>query len=159
MRRPRNASVIPGRRIVPPVGNGLSGICTDMWRHIIWIWASCGGARCPGAPCVRARARTVCITSGGGGGVVKTHDVSWDIKSASLEKFFLPWTVQRQNWTDTLKPCHSGVSTDINILLAHHYRVFKRGLPHLAFWKDYFACLRVFVSQATALAQCAMSYI
>ena len=41
--------------------------------------------------------------------------------------------------------------------LAHHYRVFKRGLPHLAFRKDYLACLRVFVSQATALAQCDMA--
>ena len=46
MRRPRNDSVIPGRGIVPPVGYGLSVICTDMWRHIIWIWASRGGARC-----------------------------------------------------------------------------------------------------------------
>ena len=40
---------------------------------------------------------------------------------------------------------------------AHHYRVFKRGLPHLAFRKDYLACLRVFVSQATALVQCDMA--
>ena len=29
MRRPRNDSVIPGRGIVNPVGNGLSAICTD----------------------------------------------------------------------------------------------------------------------------------
>ena len=65
MRRPRNASVIPSRGIVPPVGNGLSVICTDMWRHIIWIWPSCGGAWCPGALCGRARRRTAWITSGG----------------------------------------------------------------------------------------------
>ena len=89
----------------------------------------------------------------------RAHDVPWDIKSASLEKFFSPWTVQRQIWMDALKPYHSWVSTDvllfsdINLLLAHHYRVFKRGLPHLAFRKDYLTCLRVFVSQATALAQ------
>ena len=57
--------LIPGRGIVPPVGNGLSVICTDMWRHIIWIWDSCGGARCPGAPCGRACRRTAWITSGG----------------------------------------------------------------------------------------------
>ena len=56
-----------------------------------------------------------------------------------------------------------GVSTevllfsDINLSLTHHYRVFKRGLPHLAFRRDYLACLRVFVSQATALAQCDMA--
>ena len=76
-----------------------------------------------------------------------------DIKSASLEKFFPPWTVQRQTWMDALKHCHSGVSTDvslfsdINLSLVHHYRVFKRGLPHLAFRKD-LTCLRVFVSRA-----------
>ena len=89
------------------------------------------------------------------------HDVPWDIKSASLEKFFPPWTVERQIWTDSLKPCHSGVSTDIllfsdiNLSLAHHCRVFKRGLPHISFRKHYLACLRVFVS--TALAQCDMA--
>ena len=32
-----------------------------------------------------------------------------------------------------------------------------RGLPHLAFRKNYLTCLRVFVSQATALAQCDMT--
>ena len=90
------------------------------------------------------------------------HDVPWDIKSASLKKCLLPWTVQRQTWTDSLKPCHSVVSadvllfSDIGLSLAHHYRVYKRGLPHLAFRKDYLTCLRVFVSQSTALAQCDM---
>ena len=61
------------------------------------------------------------------------HDVPWDIKSSSLEKFFPPWTVQRQTWMDALKPCHSGVSTDvllfseINLSLAHHYIITFRG--------------------------------
>ena len=90
------------------------------------------------------------------------HDVPLDIKSASLEKFFPPWTV-RQICVDSLKPCHSGVSTDvllfsdINLSLVHHYRVFKRGLPHCVFRRDYLTSLRVFVSQATALAQCDMA--
>ena len=59
----------------------------------------------------------------------------------------------------SLKPCHSGVSTDvllfseINESLVHHYRVHKRGLPHLAFRKDDLTCLRVFESQAAALSQ------
>ena len=87
------------------------------------------------------------------------NDVPWDIKSGS----FRPWMVKRQIWTDALKPCHSVVSTDvllfsdIHLSLAHHYRVFKRGLPHIAFRKDYLARLRAFVSQATALAQCDMA--
>ena len=82
------------------------------------------------------------------------HDVPWDIKSASLEKFVPPWTVWRQVWSDSLKANHSGISTDvllfsdINVSLAHHYRVHKRGLPHIAFRKDYLSCLRVFVSPA-----------
>ena len=84
------------------------------------------------------------------------HDVLWEVKSTSLEKLVPPWTVQRQVWTDSLKACHSGVSTDvllfseINKSLVHHYRVHKRGLLHLAFWRDYLSCLRVFVSEAAA---------
>ena len=65
VRRPRNDSDISGWGIVRTVGSGSSAICTDMWLHIIWIWASCSSARCPGAPCERARHRTVWTTSGG----------------------------------------------------------------------------------------------
>ena len=74
--------------------------------------------------------------------------------------FFPPWTVRRQICVDALKPCHLGVSTDvllfseIQLSLVHHYRMFRRGLPHYAFRKDYLTRLRVFVSQASALAQC-----
>ena len=74
--------------------------------------------------------------------------------------FFLPWTVRHQIWADALKPCHSGVSTDVllfsNLSLVHHYRVFQKGLPHFAFRKDYLTRLRVFVSQLSAMAQCAL---
>ena len=72
-----------------------------------------------------------------------SHDVPWDIQLASLEKFCPPWTILRQTWTYALNYCHSGVSSDvflfseINLSLAHHYRVNKLGLPHLAFRKDY----------------------
>ena len=86
MWRPRNVSVIPGRGIGPPVGNGISVICTDMWRHIIWIWDSYGGARCPGAPCGTARRRTAWITSGGGGGGEGGARCAVG-QSASLENF------------------------------------------------------------------------
>ena len=82
------------------------------------------------------------------------HDVPWDVKSASLEKFVLPWTVQRQVWSDSLTANHSGISTDvllfsdIHLSLTHHYRVHKHGLPHIAFRKDYLTRLRVSMSQA-----------
>ena len=36
------------------------------------------------------------------------YDVPWDVKSASLEQFFPPWTVRRQVWSDFLKQQHSG---------------------------------------------------
>ena len=157
MRWPRNDSVIPGQGILPPVGNGLSAICTDMWRHIIWIWASCGGARCPGASCGRARRRTVWITSGG-------HTMCRGTLSRLVWRSFSRRGLSSARFGRMpSNPAIRGVSTDvllfsdINLSLAHHYKVFKRGLPHLAFRKDYLACLRVFVSQATALAQCDMT--
>ena len=43
----------------------------------------------------------------------RAHDVPSDIKSASLDNFFPPWTIRHQIWADALKPCHSGVSTDV----------------------------------------------
>ena len=87
------------------------------------------------------------------------HDVPSDIKSASLEKFFPPCTVRRQIWVDALKPCHSGVSTDVLLFSEIQLslvinQVFKRGLPHYAFRMDCLTRLWVLVSQAMALAQC-----
>ena len=34
--------------------------------------------------------------------------------------------------------------SEVNIWLVHHYRVFRRGLPHYTFRKDYLTRLRVF---------------
>ena len=73
------------------------------------------------------------------------HNVPWIMKTANMEQFVLLWTVHRQVWSDSLKVGHSGISTDImlfsdlNLSLVHHYRVHKRGLPHIAFRKDYLA--------------------
>ena len=61
------------------------------------------------------------------------HDVPWEAKLASLEQFIPPWTVRRQVWSDSLKQCHSGISTDmllfsdINLSLIHHYRYTSAG--------------------------------
>ena len=55
--------------------------------------------------------------------------VPWVAKWASIEQFVPPWTVRR----------HSGILTDvllfsdINLSLVHHYRIHKRGLPHIGF--------------------------
>ena len=77
-----------------------------------------------------------------------SHDVPWEVKSASLEKFLPPWTVSRNVWSDALSAQHSGLSTDvllfsdIHLSLVHHYRIHKRGLPHIAFWKNYLSQMR-----------------
>ena len=87
------------------------------------------------------------------------HDVPWEVKSISLEKFFPPWTVWRQVWSDSLVVNHSGISTDallfsdVHLSLTNHYRVHKYGLPHMAFRKDYLARLRGSVSQAAGQFQ------
>ena len=58
--------------------------------------------------------------------------------------------------TDSLKACHSGISTDvllfsdINLSLVHHYRIHKCGLPHIAFRRDYIARLRALLPPAVA---------
>ena len=76
------------------------------------------------------------------------YDVPWNVKSAILEQFFPPWTVRRQVWSDSLKPQHSVVSkdillfSDVNLSLIHHYRIHKRGLPLVAFRRNYMSQLR-----------------
>ena len=147
MRRQRNDSVILGRGIVPTVGNGLSVICTDMWLHIIWLWASCGGARCPGALCGRARHMTVWTMSGGHTMCRGTSNrLLW---RSSSHRGLCSARLGRIPSNPAIRGCP--------LSLVHHYRVYKRGLPHLAFRKDYLTCLRVFVPQATALVQCDMA--
>ena len=75
------------------------------------------------------------------------HDVPWENKSASLEKYLPPWTVMQKVWSDSLVAQHSGILTDvllfsdINLSLVHHYRIHKRGLPHIAFRRNYMSQL------------------
>ena len=50
-------------------------------------------------------------------------------------------------WSDLLTAQHSGISTDvllfsdIHLSLVHHYRIHKRGLPHIAFRRNYLSQL------------------
>ena len=91
------------------------------------------------------------------------HDVPWVTKSASIEQFVPPWTVSRQVWLDSLKQGHSGISTDIilfsdiNLSLVHHYRIHKRGLPHIAFRKNYMSRLRALLPLPVAQPQDSVS--
>ena len=76
--------------------------------------------------------------------------------------FLVPWTVRCQVWSDSLKQNHSGISTDvllfsdINLSLVHHYRVHKRGVPHVAFRKNYMAWLRALLPSPVAQSQDSM---
>ena len=64
------------------------------------------------------------------------------------EKYLPPWTATRKVWSDSLSAQHSGISTDVLLLsdihlsLVHHYRIHKRGLPHITFRKNYLSQLR-----------------
>ena len=108
-------------------GHGLSVTCIGMWHSFSWTWHNCGSARCPGAQCGRARHRIVWIMFGGHMMFLGT----------------LSWPVRRHVLSDSLKPCHSGISTDIllfsdiNLSLVHHYRIPKGVLPHIAFCWNY----------------------
>ena len=79
--------------------------------------------------------------------VYRAHNVPREIKTVSLEKLFPPWTVTRQVYTESLMSRHSGISndvllfSDIGLSLVHHYRVHKRGLPHVAFRRNYMSQL------------------
>ena len=81
--------------------------------------------------------------------VCSAHNVPREIKSVSLETIFPPWTVTRQVYTESLTSRHSGISndvllfSDIGLSLVHHYRVHKRGLPHITFRRSYMSQLHV----------------
>ena len=142
MRKPSNDSVRLGQVVVFTVAHGLK---CDMYRHVaefhldlaqLW-W-------CPVSWCTVWKGTPQdCIDH-----VRGAHDVLCDVKSASLEQFLPPWTVRRQVWSDSLKQQHSGISkdillfSDINLSLIHHYRIHKRGLPHVAFRRNYMSQLR-----------------
>ena len=88
------------------------------------------------------------------------HNVPGEIRKVSLETFFPPWTVTRQVYTDSLTSRHSGISndvllfSDIGLSLVHHYRVHKRGLPHVAFRRNNLSQLRALLPLPTVLTLC-----
>ena len=85
------------------------------------------------------------------------HNVPGEIKKVSLETLFLPWTITRQVYTESLTSRHSGISndvllfSDIGLSLVHHYRVHRRGLPHVTFRRNYLKQLRALLPQPTVL--------
>ena len=71
------------------------------------------------------------------------HKVPEEVQHIKLETLFPPWIVTRQVYIDSLTSRHPGISndillfSDIGLSLAHHYRVHKKDIPHIAFRKNY----------------------
>ena len=124
----------------------------DMYRHVARFHLDLAQLwRCPVSWCTVWKGTPQdCMDQISG-----AHDVPWEIKSASLEKYLPPWTVTRKVWSDSLTSQHSGISTDvllfsdIGLSLVHHYRVHKRGLPHIAFRRNYMSQLRTLLPLPT----------
>ena len=80
--------------------------------------------------------------------VRNAHNVPERVQDIRLETLVPPWMVTRQVYTESLTSRHSGISNDvllfsnIGLSLVHHYRVHKRGLPHVAFRRNYMSQLR-----------------
>ena len=123
-----------------------SWIKSDMYRHVAQFHLNLPQLwRCPVSWCTIWKGTPQdCMDHLRG-----VHDVPWEVKSASLEKYLPPWTVTRQVWSDSLNGQHSGILTDvllfsdIHLSLVHHYRIHKRGLPHIAFQRNYLSQLRM----------------
>ena len=76
-----------------------------------------------------------------------SHRVPEEVQHIKLETLILPWMVTWQVYMDLLTSLHSGISnnilllSDIGLSLTHHYRVNKRGVPHVAFRRNYMSQL------------------
>ena len=75
-----------------------------------------------------------------------SHKVPEEVQHVKLESLIPPWTVTRKVYMDSVMARHSGISTDIllfsGLSLTHHYRVHRRGGPHVSFRRNYMSQLR-----------------
>ena len=69
--------------------------------------------------------------------IVIGHKVRGEIKQASLQKLFPPWTVTREQYAESLSPNDALLFSEVGLTLVHHYRVHSAGLPHAMFRGKY----------------------
>ena len=125
----------------------------DMYSHVACcnlnlaqLW------RCPVAWCTMWKGALQDLTDH----VRYAHRVPEEIQNVRLEKLIPPWTVTQKVHTESLTSRHSGISNnillfgDIGMTLSHHYRVHKKGVPHVAFRKAYLSQLRAMLPLPTA---------
>ena len=117
----------------------------DMYRHVVLCHLKLAQLwRCPVAWCTVWKGALQDLTDH----VRYAHRVPEAVNHVKLEKIIPPWTVTREVYTESLTPRHSGISNDILLIsdiglsLSHHYRVHNKGVPHVAFRKDYMSQLR-----------------
>ena len=78
-----------------------------------------------------------------------THKVPLSVKAANLAKYFPAWTVTRDQWSDMLMSCISGVEIDTLLFsrvgspLCHWCRLISRTGSHAAFRGTYLKRLRL----------------
>ena len=88
----------------------------------------------------------------------RTHDAPLAVKAANLARYFLPWTVTREQWSAMTLPSISGVAIDtllfsrIGSLLFHRYRIFSHTGTHAAFRGTYMRRLYVFLEESDSAA-------
>ena len=86
----------------------------------------------------------------------RTHDIPPVVKAANLARWFPPWTVTREQWTNMTQPAFSGVAVDtllfsrIGVPLFHRYRVISRSGTHGAFRGSYMRRLHAFLEESDA---------
>ena len=88
----------------------------------------------------------------------RTHDVPLTVKADNLARYFLPWTVTREQWSAMTMPSISGVAIDTLLFsrvgspLFHHYRISSRTGTHAAFRGMYMCRLHAFLEESDSAA-------
>ena len=86
----------------------------------------------------------------------RAHDIPPLVKAANLARWFPPWTVSREQWTNLTRLAVSGIAVDtllfsrIWVPLFHRYRVFDRPGTHIAFRGTYMQHMHTFLEESDA---------
>ena len=73
----------------------------------------------------------------------RAHDIPPLVKAVNVARWFPPWTVTREQWSNMSQLAVSGIAVDTVLLsrigapLFHRYRVFNRPGTHWAFRGTY----------------------
>ena len=88
----------------------------------------------------------------------RAHNSPITMKAGNLARWFLPWTVTREQWHNMSRPSVSGIAIDtflfsrIGIPLLHRYRVFDRFGSHPAFRTPYMKNIFLFLKESDSEA-------